>query len=128
MVRMVLVALGIAVVARPCAALEYTKSGSDLIEACRTASSVSQPTTADEGMCVGEVAALAWLAPGALSKVIRSCVPDNVGAEQMAQAVVNYLDRNHDRLREPFEGLALEALAQRWPCRDNPSGSQDDDN
>jgi hypothetical protein len=124
---MVLVALGIAVVARPCVALEYAKSGSDLIEACRAAASGSQPTTAQAGVCVGEVSALAWLAPGQISDVIRSCVPDNVSPQQTVQAVVNYLDRNQDRLHEPFEGLALEALAQRWPCHNNSNGTQDSD-
>ena len=127
MMRMILVALGIAMFARPCVGLEYAKNGSDLIEACRAAASGSPLTTVQQGMCVGEVVALAWLAPGQINSALRSCVPDNVDAQQMVQVVVNYLDRNQDRLRVPFEGLALEALAQRWPCQKSPSGLQDND-
>jgi hypothetical protein len=68
------------------------------------------------GTCFGEIETLNWFAPGAYDENLRSCAPENVTRRQMAKVIVDYLDRNRDRLNEPFEGLALEAFAHTWPC------------
>ena len=93
--------------------------GNDLIAACRIVASGGTPNAGNAfevGICLGELEALNWLAPGAADERIRSCVPETITTKQMAGAVVAFLDRNSDRQREPFEGSALEALANAWPC------------
>jgi len=102
---------------------QRTRSGNDLIEACRSVAGVTIPTpdnSLQAGVCLGKIEALNWLAPGQQDDRLRSCVPSNVTPQQMAKVVVAYLDQNRDRLREPFEGLALEALARTWPCAEEP--------
>jgi len=120
--RVLLVAL-IAVIdfggASVASAQHVLRTGNDLIAACRVVASGGTPNTGNAfqvGICLGELEALNWLAPGAADERIRSCVPATITTTQMAGVVVAYLDRNSDRLREPFEGLALEALADNWPC------------
>lgn len=114
-----------AIAATICAATaqEHTRSGSDLIEACRSLANGTAPTSdirLQVGTCLGELQALHWYAPGVNDPNLRSCIPDGVTRQQMAKSVVAYLDRNSDRLGEPFEGLALEAFAHTWPCAEEP--------
>jgi hypothetical protein len=93
--------------------------GDNLIDACRLIADGTAPT-ADKsfqaGICLGELAALNWGAPGVYDENLRSCVPTSVTRQELAKVLVDYLDQNRDRLREPFEGLALEALAHAWHC------------
>ena len=108
-----------------CPAEPATHTGRDLVEACRRVTNHSQPSPSDnedDGVCVGEIEALNWLAPGEIEFSLRSCVPDAVSVSQMAQAVVTFIDGNHDRANEPFEGLALEGLALKWPCARKDDG------
>jgi hypothetical protein len=104
-------------------AQEATQRGNDMVEACRIVAS-GNPPTADTafqaGICLGEIEALNWIAPGLEGDVIRACVPPDVTRQQLAIVVANYLEHNADRLREPFQGLALEALAGTWPCQIKP--------
>ena len=96
------------------------QTGKELIAACRVLASGATAATDDSlhvGICLGEIEALNWLAPGVHNSRLRSCVPENITMAQMANVIVHYLDRDPDRLREPFEGLALEALAHTWPCQ-----------
>jgi len=105
-------------------AQQVFRTGDDLITACRDVASGGTPNADNAvqvGICLGELEALNWLAPGAAGERIRSCVPATITTTQMAEIVVAYLERNSDRQREPFEGLALEALADTWPCPP-PSG------
>ena len=104
-------------------AQQVLTTGNDLIAACSVVARGGTPNADNAvrvGICLGELEALNWLAPGAADERIRSCVPATITTTQMVGVVVAYLDRNSDRLREPFEGLALEALAETWPCP--PSG------
>jgi Rap1a immunity proteins len=94
-------------------------SGSSLLEACRQAANgaaLTSDSSPKVGMCLGELDALNWIMPGIYHEKDRSCLPDDVTRQQLAKVVVAYLDRNRDRLSEPFQGLALEALAKFWPC------------
>jgi hypothetical protein len=97
-----------------------TQSGSDMVEACRIVADGATPPPDKEyrtGICFGEIEALTWLAPGVAGDEIRSCVPENVTEQQIAKVIADYLDKNRDMLHEPFEGLALQALSETWPCR-----------
>lgn len=120
---LLIVAATMAAIISPARAQEPNQNGIDLIEACRAIAGGTVPTSDTAlriGVCRGQIEALNWLAPGAYDKRLRSCVPSTVNLQEMAKVVVDYLDHNRDRLREPFEGLALEALAQTWPCPQKP--------
>lgn len=101
------------------AAQEDVQSANYLIDACRVVASGATPK-GDEmfqaGLCIGKVEALSWVATGLTDDRLRSCRPSAVTPKQIAKVVVTYLDRNPARLHEPFVGLALEALANAWPC------------
>lgn len=125
MPRIIVIAAATAVtVAWSASAQQAVQTGNDLLDACRIAAA-EVPSTPNNsfqvGVCLGEIEALEWLAPGQENERLRSCVPSNITRQHMAKVVVAYLDHNHDRLREQFEGLALEALASTWPCHDEPS-------
>lgn len=126
-----LTAAAIIVLICPAHALERRYSGNDMLAACRVVSTGSAPTSENAqlvGVCLGEIDALNWTAPGLQNDKLRSCVPDEVTIKQMAKAVVEFLDQNAERRSEPFEGLALEALGHAWPCSDegSESGSEKD--
>jgi hypothetical protein len=102
------------------AAAPPTHNGDDLLAACRavaTGDTTASIGSLQQGICLGEIEALNWVASGQM-EALRSCVPDDVSTRQMAQVVVGYLERNTGRLHEPFEGLALEALSKNWPCEE----------
>jgi Rap1a immunity proteins len=117
--RIQIISVAMVALVYPAHAQGQKQSGSDLIEACRSIARGITPTpdsALQVGICLGELEALNWFAPGANDENLRSCVPKSVMRQQMATIVVAYLDKNSTRLREPFEGLALEALAVAWPC------------
>ena len=121
--RRTIVAVTVTAFVFPAAAQQATQSGNDLLEACRIVATGAPPTPKNGlqvGVCLGEMEALNWLAPGQESERLRSCVPSSVTRQQMAKVVVAYLDQNLDRSTEPFEGLALEAFAHAWPCAEEP--------
>jgi hypothetical protein len=94
-----------------------------LIDACRVIAGTTpteHKSLQEEGVCLGKIEALNWVAPMLYDENLRSCVPTDVTNVQMAKIIVAYLDQNADRLREPFDGLALEALAHAWRCPKNP--------
>ena len=128
LVRAVLLAIFVAAGVAPwsaASAAQELQTGSDLLTACRLLANDTEVkndahATADDplrlGICFGEIEALNWLAPGVPDPNLRSCVPADTTTAQMAKVIVRYLGRRPERLREPFEGLALEALAHTWPC------------
>jgi Rap1a immunity proteins len=109
----------------PVSAAQELQTGNDLLTACRLLANDTEvkndgdATAGDPlhlGICFGEIEALNWLAPGVPDPNLRSCVPADTTTAQMAKVIVQYLGLRPERLREPFEGLALEALAHTWPC------------
>jgi len=67
------------------------------------------------GVCAGSVSglvfALATLTPGTL------CIPAAANTSQMVRVVIRYVETRPQRMHEPFESLALEALRDAWPCK-----------
>ena len=129
--RALFTTVAVAVLICPAHASERRYSGNDLLAACRVISTGSTPTSENAqlvGVCLGEIDALNWTAPGLQNDKLQSCVPDEITIKQMANAVVEFLDQNSERRSEPFEGLALEALGHKWPCSDegSESGSEKD--
>ena len=129
LVRAVLLAVVVVAGVAPWSAASVAQelqTGNDLLTACRLLANNDSAVKSDAnakaddplhlGICFGEIEALNWLAPGAYDPNLRSCVPADITTAQMAKAIVQYLGHRPDRLREPFEGLALEALAHTWPC------------
>jgi Ssp1 endopeptidase immunity protein Rap1a len=118
--RVPIIAIAMAAIICPAHAQEKTYNGNDLIEACRVIASGDAASARDPlqvGICLGEIDALYWYAPGAYDENLRSCPPEEeVSPQLLAKIIVDYLDQNPDRRTEPFEGLALEAFAHKWPC------------
>jgi hypothetical protein len=111
--------VGIIAIVSSANAQQNTENGKDMIEACRIVSSGNTPApdhALQAGTCLGELDALNWIAPVTSSDLIRACIPTTTSQQQLAKVVVDFLDQNADRLREPFQGLVLEAFASRWPC------------
>jgi hypothetical protein len=44
-------------------------------------------------------------------------VPKGVTTEQLMRTVINYLDKNPDRLDQYFLHVAIDAILQAWPCQ-----------
>lgn len=122
-----MIAAAIGALMWPACAEANGPSGNDLVEACRIIANGATPTADNAlkaGICIGQVEALSWLAPGVPGDAIRSCVPADVSPEQMAKVVVAYIDKYHNG-GDPFEGLALQALARVWPCEGRGEASPD---
>jgi hypothetical protein len=47
----------------------------------------------------------------------RVCPPADAGALVAARVVTEFIQEHSERRSRPFGTLALEAMAQRWPCR-----------
>jgi Rap1a immunity proteins len=45
------------------------------------------------------------------------CPPQKATNEQFIRVVVAYIDKHPEMTHEPFESLALVALAEAWPCK-----------
>jgi hypothetical protein len=94
-------------------------SAADLNEACKEIG-FGSPLKPDDllqvGVCLGEIEALNFVAQGLGNERLRACIPTGITRLEKLRVVVVFFDQNHDRLREPFEVLALEALAHSWPC------------
>jgi hypothetical protein len=122
--RILITVVGIAAIVLPADAQQHTENGSDMIEACRIIASGTAlllDNALRAGTCRGEIDALNWIAPVIGDSSLRACVPTSVTQQQEAKVIVDFLAQNADRIREPFQGLALEALAGIWPCpKDKP--------
>jgi hypothetical protein len=77
----------------------------------------------DQGFCVGMVTGIVFMAQD--SGVANACthIPDAVTIGQKVRVVVQFIESWKDiepnRLHEPFMRLALDALANAWPCHRN---------
>lgn len=94
-------------------------SGADLNEACKEigfGSPLKPDDVLQAGVCLGEIEALNFVAQGLGNERLRACMPPGITRLEKLRVVVVYVDQNQDRLHEPFEVLALEALARGWPC------------
>jgi hypothetical protein len=107
-----------------CALMAFTITGAEaevdnhsanyLLPACKAlVSSSTKESLMLQGFCGGMVSGIAVMAQ--VPKAV--CIPDAASALQMVRVVVQYLEARPNRLHERFEGLALEALAKAWPCR-----------
>jgi hypothetical protein len=54
-----------------------------------------------------------------LSPPLHACTFKAVSPTDLMRAIVDHFDAHPSRLTEPFSALALEALAQAWPCPDH---------
>jgi hypothetical protein len=90
-----------------------------MIDACRIIASGTALTPDNAlraGTCRGEIDAFNWIAPVIGDSSLRACVPTSVTQQQEAKVTVDFPAQNADRIREPFQGLALETLAGIWRC------------
>lgn len=64
------------------------------------------------GYCLGMVRSLSTV-----SGAFKACLPTGVTGGQTVRVVVAFINRHPARMHEPFEGLAIEAIREAWPCR-----------
>jgi hypothetical protein len=104
------------------AALNDAASAGFNLPGCRDflAAGTNSPQRWAAWMCAGKVLTLdadsVFLSPP-----LHACTLKAVPATGLVRAVVDHFDAHPSRLSEPFSALALEALAQAWPCPDHPT-------
>jgi hypothetical protein len=104
-------------IARAKAEDNYVNSANNWLPACMSFLGAT-PTASSllEGICVGEVSAIAFLAqdhnPWGCADI-----PEVVTLKQKVQVVVHYIEDRPNRMHESFKLLAVEAIVDAWPCR-----------
>ena len=65
------------------------------------------------GQCAGIVSTLLYF-----SNNFDKCVdiPEEATVDQIVKVIIRYIEARPNRLHDGFRGLALEALADAWPC------------
>ena len=64
-----------------------------------------------QGHCSGIVRGISNVSPSAI------CAPNGVTLEQRMRVVVDYTEARANRINEPFDVLAFEAMRAAWPCQ-----------
>jgi Rap1a immunity proteins len=96
-------------------------NGSILLAGCENHLEQATPSTPIEvvyasGICLGMVSVLSRMGT-MLPRDVRSCPPETATVTQGIRVVVKYLKDHPERLHEPFEKLAVDALRGVWPCK-----------
>jgi hypothetical protein len=65
------------------------------------------------GRCAGILLGISYFA----SSLARICWPEGITNDQITRVVVSYIDRRPERWHEDFRDLALEAMRDAWPCK-----------
>jgi hypothetical protein len=93
-------------------------SANSVIPGCKVLIEGRNSGRQDVGYCVGALSALVFMSSGpALPAWACLNVPTTATVEQGARVVIRYIDARPQRMHENFNGLALEALRDAWPCR-----------
>ena len=74
------------------------------------------------GSCEGMIETAMLFSPN-LPADVRACPPAQGSILQSAKILLQFLDNNPDRLKEPGITLAIEAFRDEWPCRGDDSVS-----
>lgn len=64
-----------------------------------------------QGQCAGVVSVIFYR-----NKTFGFCAPGPATMEQAVRVVIAYADKRPNRLHEPLDALALDALREAWPC------------
>jgi hypothetical protein len=119
------VALALTITATPAA--EAPSGANVILPGCRAfVDRNSRDNLMLQGFCVGTVNGIAF-ATGALREFpplnddvrreLCSNGPDTATNDQLVRIVIAYIEARPERMHEPFERLAAEALVAAWPCR-----------
>jgi hypothetical protein len=95
-------------------------SGNARLPGCRsviTNQSTQDPNSLmSQGICAGEMTALISVSPF-LQKGYAFCKPENATVAQAIQIVLKATDNAPERNHTDLVVLAIDALAQAWPCK-----------
>jgi hypothetical protein len=124
--RAYIVAAGLALSAIGAASGTVVDTGADAQKYCRALVEGSFRDSDDArsaGTCEGMIETVTVFAPD-LPAELRACPPAQGSALASAKVLLQYLDRNPDRLSEAGITLAIEALRDSWPCEnDDPTAT-----
>jgi len=112
------------------AAAEDTSSANYILPGCQDFLGLKQPDTGRQGFCAGTIAGISFvgkdlhrLRPAypsesdAVTGLYFLDIPEKVTLVQLVRGVFAYIEARPQRMHESFNGLALEALREAWPCR-----------
>lgn len=74
------------------------------------------------GACEGMIETAMLFSPN-LPAEVRACPPAQGSILASAKVLVQYIDNNPDRLKEPGITIALEAFRDAWPCHGDDAGA-----
>jgi Rap1a immunity proteins len=74
------------------------------------------------GSCDGMMETAMLFSPN-LPAELRACPPAQGSSLESAKVLLQYIDTNPDRLKEPGITLALEAFRDAWPCHGDEAGT-----
>lgn len=74
------------------------------------------------GACEGMIETAMLFSPN-LPAEVRACPPAQGSILESAKILLQYIDSNPDRLKEPGITLALEAFRDAWPCQGDDAGT-----
>jgi len=115
---MVLAVLGLAIVTTAALA-EDRRSANTMLGACRFEAQQPAPVQDQEWtlafQCRDSIAILIKNGPKQPA-FMSACVPENTSSHVVARAIVDFLEKEPERLGERFDIRGTVALHQAWPC------------
>lgn len=105
------------------AAEEPALSGEVLLRHCESALQDRTPRSFEAGVCVGILQTLTYIQPllDPTYGKARYCLPEGFSNEQEVRVVVAYSQAHPERLQEEGRTLALDALHEAFPCKEERS-------
>jgi Rap1a immunity proteins len=116
--RAYVIAVGLALSVTGSASGKVVETGADLQKYCRPlieGSFHDSDEARSAGSCEGVVATTMAFSPN-LPAEVRACPPAQGSISESVKILLQYLDKNPDRLNEPAISVAIEAFRDAWPC------------
>ena len=84
--------------------------------ACRAVLAKSNDQLVLQGVCLGVVRAVTLIQP-IMEPNVRSCPRAETTTEQAIGVVIQYVDKDPQRMDDPFVSIVLMAFRAAWPCK-----------
>jgi hypothetical protein len=94
---------------------QHANSAAGMLVGCRALLANPEGDAFRPGMCAGSIGTLLFLGD-ALPDDYRVCRPQGAVLYDAVRIVVSHIEAQPARGHENFNGLAMEALSNAWPC------------